>query len=381
MTIATPSKSSYFAYPYPVDMNQLLKASRLEICFFSVVFIAFPILSSYEYVLYERVGSYPSWIDLLERLIYGLLKTIPYWIYYKLILPVLFDKHYGAFVGWCGLFLVLLDNYTHYVVYGLVMNLWFLPEALLISARRYYSSSVILHFSIVYILRELIMVSALGYYRQAVAQRQRVHELIQRQLQTELDSLKMQLQPHFFFNTLNNIYSLALQQSSQTAPLIARHADIMRYILYGAKRRQVPLTEEVKFLTDYIAVESVRFSDRATIQFDTQGIDDRVWIEPLLLLPFIENTFKHGLRQDIQGGFVQIVLVLMESELLLETRNSKLPAAHSAHADSGIGLPNGVKQLRLLYPHHHRLSVENGEHSYALRLQLDLRSHDELPSC
>lgn len=359
-------------------MHQFLKASRLEICFFSVAFVAFPILSSYEYVLYERMGSYPSGIDLLERLIYGLLKTIPYWLYYTLILPLLFDKRYGAFAGGCGLFLVLLDNYTHYVVYGLVMNLWFLPEALLISSRRYYHSSVILHFSIVYILRELIMVSALGYYRQAVAQRQRVHELIQRQLQTELDSLKMQLQPHFFFNTLNNIYSLALQQSNRTAPLIARHADIMRYILYGAKRRQVPLTEEVKFLTDYIAVESVRFSDGATIEFDTQGIDDRVWIEPLLLLPFIENTFKHGLRQDIQDGFVQIILVLMETELLLETRNSKLHAAPSANDDSGIGLHNGIKQLSLLYPHHHTLSVENGEHSYTLRLQINLRSHDEL---
>ncbi|WP_425291103.1 sensor histidine kinase [Spirosoma linguale] len=362
-------------------MNKLLKASALEICFFSMVFIAFPILTSYEYVLYERTSSYPSLIDLLERLIYGVLKTIPYWLYYRLILPILFEKRYGSFVGWCGLFLLLLDNYTHYVVYGLVKNLWFLPELLLISARRYYSSSVILHFSIVYILRELIMVSALGYYRQSVAQRQRLHELIQRQLQVELDSLKTQLQPHFFFNTLNNIYSLALQQSTKTAPLIARHADIMRYILYGAKHRQVPLTEEVKFLTDYIAVESVRFSDQATIQFDTQNIHDRVCIEPLLLLPFIENTFKHGLRQDIHGGFVQIILVLIETELLLETRNSKIHAGHSANADSGIGLRNSVKQLSLLYPHHHTLSVENGEHSYTLRLQINLRSHDELSGC
>lgn len=193
----------------------------------------------------------------------------------------------------------------------------FLPESLLVSARRWYSSSVILHFSLVYILRELIMVSALGYYRQSAAQRQRLHALTQHQLQTELDSLKTQLQPHFFFNTLNNIYSLALQQSIRTAPLIARHADIMRYILYRAKRQRVPLTEEVKFLTDYVAVESLRFSDQATIQFDTQGIHDRVCIEPLLPLPFIDNTFKHGLRQDIHGGFVHIVLVLIETELML----------------------------------------------------------------
>ena len=356
-------------------MINSLKLSPFDIFFFSIFFIVFPILTDFEYNLYEHTGTYPTYVALLERLIFSVLRTVPYWLYYKLVLPLLFKKSYWLFAGQVGIFLLLLDGYIHYVVYGLVMNLWFLPESIVRSAGRWYSSSAVLHFSIVYVIRELVMVSTLGYYHQSADQQRRLYQLNQHQLQTELDSLKTQLQPHFFFNTLNNMYALALQESSQTAPLIARHADIMRYILYRSRLQQVPLGEEIKFLTDYAAVESMRFSDKASIQFDTQGIHNGVVIEPLLLLPFIENTFKHGLSQPVQTGFVHIVLVLIETELILETRNSRFQHAGPNTDDSGIGLQNGVKQLNLLYPGRHKLSIQQDETVYTLRLQVNLRTN------
>ncbi len=366
----------YFQQPERIAMVKSLKLSLPEVVFFGVVFVLFPVLTDYEYNLYEKTGRLPSLLSLLDRLFYGLLRTVPYWLYYKLVLPLLFEKRYRAFFGRMLLFLVLLDVYMHYVVYGLVMHLGFLPEPILASARRGYGSGVLLHFSIVYILRELLMVSALGYYRQSVRQQHRLHELSQHQLQTELDSLRAQLQPHFFFNTLNTIYSLALHGSSKTAPLIARHADIMRYILYRAKRKRVPLDEEVRFLSNYVAVESMRFSDKASIQFETQGIHNRLKVEPLLLLPFIENTFKHGLSQEIDAGFVHIVLVLIENELFLETRNSRVPATGTNRLHAGIGLRNVSKQLSLLYPGQHELDIRCEETSYTLRLRLILQAND-----
>ncbi|OIN59887.1 sensor histidine kinase [Arsenicibacter rosenii] len=357
-------------------MVKSLKLSLPEVLFFGIVFILFSILTDFEYNLYEKTGRLPSLLSLLERLIYGVLRTIPYWLYYKLILPALFEKRYRTF-GWRLLvFLFLLDGYLHYVMYGLVMNLWFLPETMLVSARKWYHSNVLLHFSIVYIIRELLMVSALGYYQQSVRQQQRLHELSQHQLQTELDSLRAQLQPHFFFNTLNTIYSLALHGSVKTASLVARHADIMRYILYRARKKRVPLDEEINFLSNYVAVESMRFSDKASIRFETQGIHNRIFIEPLLLLPFVENTFKHGLSQEIRTGFVQIVLVLIDHELILETRNSMVQAAGHTRADPGIGLANVSKQLALLYPDQHELSIQPDNTCYFLRLRLLLSSND-----
>lgn len=358
-------------------MHQPQKISTAELCFLGVVFVVFPVLTAVEYQLYEHTGRLPSYADLLERLLYGVLRAIPYGVYYSWIFPLLFAKRYGAFCGWLVVFLVMLNGYTQYVVYGLVMHLWFLPDAITLSARKWYNNTgVLMHFSLVYVVRELIMVSAFGYYRQSVWQQAQLHALSKRQLQVELASLKTQLQPHFFFNTLNNIYALALRGSVQTAPLVAQHADIMRYILHRAKNQRVPLAEEVDFLANYVAVESMRFSEKATIVFDSQGIQNRVGIEPLLLLPFVENTFKHGLNQTLHQGFVQIVLVLIDAELMLETRNSKVNRPASKPPNPGIGLTNAVKQLALLYPDKHDLQIQEDESTYVLRLRLILNAYD-----
>lgn len=373
MTLPGPGlpKTPYFAHPNEVPMKRLFQVSRTELYFFSIVFIVFPILTDIEYGLNESVGPVLSRSLWVERFLYGTLNIIPYWLYYKLTLPALFNRRYGQF-GWqLGLFLVLLNAYQQYLVYGLVMQLGFLPDELMLTARRWYHAPVVLHFSVIYVLRQLMMVTVLGYYRQSAWQQQKLHTLEQQQLQAELDSLKSQLQPHFFFNTLNNIYSLALQQSARTAPLVARHADMMRYVLHQAKQHTVPLADEIHFLANYIAVESVRFSEQTSIRFETQGIRSDVLIEPLLLLPFVENTFKHGLHQETTTGFVHILVVLLEHELILETCNSKLGKVTDS-ARSGIGLELARKRLTLLYPGHHELRVQEDDSTYKLQVCLTL---------
>lgn len=356
-------------------MNHLLPVSRSELYFFGIIFLVFPIVTDIEYGLNEPVGPVLSWSLGVERFLYGTLTILPYWLYYKLSLPALFSRRYGRFSWQLGVFLIGLDAYQHYIIYGLVMQLEVLPDELIQQARIGYQAPVVLHFSVIYVLRQLMMVTVLGYYRQSAWQQQKLHALEQYQLKTELDSLKAQLQPHFFFNTLNNIYSLALQQSAKTAPLVAQHADMMRYVLHQAKQRTIPLADEINFVANYIAVESVRFPEQTSIRFETQGIRSNLIIEPLLLLPFVENTFKHGLHQESPTGFVQILVVVLEHELNLETRNSKLGKITDLDR-SGTGLELARKRLGLLYPGHHELCIQEDESTYQLQLSVNLRCHD-----
>ncbi|MGA0555519.1 sensor histidine kinase [Larkinella sp. VNQ87] len=354
-----------------------ISLSRSELYFFGAVFLLFPILVDVEYNLYERTGTLPSRVDILERVIYGVLRHfIPYLVYYRFILPCLIGKRYGTFLGRLVLYFIGLNGYIQYVVYGGLMHLTFLPTSIAAHARTWFEARTAVHFSIVYVLRELLMVTALGYYRQSGQQEKQLYELRQQQLQSELDGLKEQLRPHFFFNTLNNIYSLALQQSPKTAPLVARHADIMRYMLYQARQQTVRLEQEATFLANYVAVESVRFSEKLNIQFETQGIQASAFIEPLLLLPFVENTFKHGIREETSTGHVHILLVLIERELFLETSNSKVSPVGNLEENRGIGLKNALKRLSLLYPEQHDLRVQEDEMSYKLQLRLTLRFNE-----
>lgn len=357
-------------------LSNQLRLTRPEICFFLIVFVAFPVVTDIEYALNREPGDYLSAALVLNRIVYGFLQAIPFVLYYKRVLPYLFRRRYLRFIALLVLFLSLLDLYTKYGVYGLLMKASFLPQTLTDSARTGYNADVMLHYSFAYVVRELLVVSVLGYYFQSIRQQQQIDQLRQVQLQAELSYLKAQIQPHFFFNTLNNIYSLALEQSGKTAPLVAKHAEMMRYILYQAEQPTVNLVQEVEFLSSYVAVETVRYSDKIAIRFDTQGIEPSVRIEPLLLLPFVENTFKHGVSEETGTGYVHIALVMIDQGLMLETKNSKVTLSSDHDQPKGIGLINVQKRLALLYPGQHELTIREDAITYELQLRLRLRNHD-----
>jgi LytS/YehU family sensor histidine kinase len=221
-------------------------------------------------------------------------------------------------------------------------------------------------------IRELITLSGVAYFIRSARQERQIGELKRQQLQSELEYLKLQLNPHFFFNTLNNIYSLTLQQSEKAAPLVAKHSEMMRYIMYESTQHQVTLSKEVDFLRNYIEVETLRHSNKIDISFETQGIRDQVLIEPLLLLPFVENTFKHGIREEVAFGYIHIILSLVETELFMELKNS-IPAMAINEA-KGIGLQNAVRRLEILYPGRHKLEMKSDDKSYELRLTIILNN-------
>ena len=179
-----------------------------------------------------------------------------------------------------------------------------------------------------------------------------------------------QLHPHFFFNTLNNIYSLALKQDKDTATLVAKLAEMMRYMLYKADEKWVLLKEETEFIRNYVDVEHIRYRAAITINLDMQGIDSQSRIAPMLLLPFIENAFKHGVEEEQQQGFVSIIICKTHKELTLEVQNS---IATKTPQSGGIGLINVKKRLGILYPNRHHLDIQHNQKFYHVSLTLALK--------
>ncbi|RYY64282.1 MAG: histidine kinase [Chitinophagaceae bacterium] len=218
----------------------------------------------------------------------------------------------------------------------------------------------------------LILLAATGfvYIREWFRRQTELERLQADKWRLELEGLKAQVQPHFFFNTLNNLYALSLQGSPRTPVMIAHLSGIMRYVLYEAQSTQVPLSKEIAFLQSFIDLEKIRHSNEDDIRFAVQGQPEGRLIEPLLLLPLVENCFKHSLQQRIPGNRVELLLQVTEGELVFQTSNLKAaPAAPSG--PGGIGLQNVRKRLELLYPGRHSLDVldESGRFTVTLTLQ------------
>lgn len=212
---------------------------------------------------------------------------------------------------------------------------------------------------------------ALVMTKQLLAKQLEVHELQYDKLKLELDHLKSQLQPHFFFNTLNNLYTLSIQQSDKAPKMIAILSAIMRYVLYESKEEKVSLNREIEFMHNYFELERIRHTDAGQIEFIVQGNPDGKEIEPLLFLPLIENCFKHALQRDVLEQPVKIVLAIDDHELIFQTSN-KILEQESLPVYGGIGLSNIKKRLNLLYGGRQQLNleVESGYFIATISLQI-----------
>jgi two-component system LytT family sensor kinase len=344
------------------------KYFRIEAAFFAVYFCLFPVLSSFEYNFIELRKANLLTGELVSALYYGLFNMATAIVYYKLVQRYLFKRRFAIFILATIIYLVIYHFYRSGLYY-ITAHLSLLPDSLQQNSLRWYNAHNRINFSTAYMSTQFLCIIALAYFIRSLQQEEQVKTLKEQQLLSELNYLKAQLHPHFFFNTLNNIYSLALKQSTDTAPMVARLGDMMRYILYEGDRKTVPLHREIEFLKNYIEVEKIRHGNNH-IEFEVQGNTKGTYIEPLLLLPFIENAFKHGLEQETAGGFVSIVLCLDENGFTLEVVNST--PAQQRPASGGIGLQNVIKRLNILYPGRHQLSMndENNRHQVSLTLQI-----------
>tara|TARA_R110000796_G_scaffold71409_4_gene162108 strand:- start:30872 stop:31933 length:1062 start_codon:yes stop_codon:yes gene_type:complete len=190
---------------------------------------------------------------------------------------------------------------------------------------------------------------------------------------SELEALKNQLNPHFLFNTLNNLYALAIKKSDQTPEVIAKLSEILDYILYRCNDDFVPIKNEVALLDNYIALEKLRYGSRLSIQFD-HDIQSNAKIAPLLLLTFLENAFKHGVAEEVKEAHIHIELKAIKERIVYRIENSKpqISANTSMEERQPIGLVNIRKQLEILYSDHYKLAIKEDEYKFVATLTLEV---------
>lgn len=197
------------------------------------------------------------------------------------------------------------------------------------------------------------------------------HERKQSALQAELDSLKAQLNPHFLFNSLNNIYSLSLDRSEKTPEVVLGISNILRYSLYECTAQQVSLKRDIEILCDYIKLEKIRYEERLELNLFISDNTGNLQIAPLLMLPLVENAFKHGTAATIDTPWINIQLQVQGDNLILNISNSK-PETPSNTSAGRIGIENVRKRLNLLYPGRHSLEFFDEQDCFITVLNITL---------
>jgi two-component system LytT family sensor kinase len=199
-------------------------------------------------------------------------------------------------------------------------------------------------------------------------QKQKSDMILQQQTQ-ELALLKAQLNPHFFFNTLNNIYSLVYKKSDDAPAALLKLSEIMRYMLYESKSDTVPLFRELEHLENYLELEKLRLKDPDFISFEIEGDISNKMVPPMLLLSFVENAFKHGKKRVENPGII-IRLKVQEDQVDFMVTNYTLDENQHPNEHGGIGLQNTSRRLELLYPNSHSLKIVNESDQYVVDLKL-----------
>ena len=200
------------------------------------------------------------------------------------------------------------------------------------------------------------------------------HERRQVALQAELNFLKGQIHPHFLFNTLNNLYALTLSQSKDAPLIVLGLSNILRYMLYECNSESVPLKRDIDILQSYVSLEKIRYEGRLDLNLDVTGNINGQRIAPLLMLPLVENAFKHGTSEILDEAWINIDLNINNNKLKFKISNSKpemKPEDTGTHFGN-IGLSNVRKRLELLYPDAHSLQIMEEEELFVAILDLDL---------
>lgn len=216
-------------------------------------------------------------------------------------------------------------------------------------------------------LQPLFFLIALQFYEK----QQKISKISEQKKALELKALKNQLNPHFLFNTLNNLYLLTVEKSDKAPEVIEKLSGILDYILYGTDDTFVSLKKEIQLIENYLSLEQIRYEDRVEITFDKK-VNGNYKIAPLILLTFIENAFKHGVKNELEIAKVSLSLTTENDHIIFKLSNSKpkLKTITVKKAKKNIGLKNIEHQLNLIYPNSHTLNIKDNDNLYTVTLSL-----------
>jgi hypothetical protein len=217
---------------------------------------------------------------------------------------------------------------------------------------------------------------ALKLFRMQILILRKEKSLVKDKLETELKFLKNQINPHFLFNTLNNIYALARKKSDKTPEVVVRLSKLLRFMLYESAKEAIPIAEELRILDDYVQLEKIRHSNRLDIYFHKEIDNYNQPIAPLILLPFIENAFKHGINETVDETSIEIKVELKEGQLAFYVKNSH-DRDESKPVNENIGLKNVRRQLELMY-NDFTLTTSNLARTFIVDLNINLNGNGKI---
>lgn len=236
----------------------------------------------------------------------------------------------------------------------------------------YYDFWDILQFIGVYMVVTTLIKLSKGWFQYLETQG-KLSRLEQEKSIAELNALKSQVNPHFLFNSLNNLYSLALDKDDRTPGLLLRLSQTMRYLLYESNADFVPLEKEIEHLSNFVEMQRLRVGEQVNIHFEISGDPSGKEVAPLLFLPLVENGFKHGVKGDTEGTFINIHLQILDDQLVLKTENNKGTQEELEKGQyRGVGLQNLRRRLELIYPGKHHLHIVDGIHTFTVVLKIEL---------
>lgn len=218
----------------------------------------------------------------------------------------------------------------------------------------------------------LVISSLVSRSIQVRKQREESLELKNKMLEAETKALKAQINPHFLFNSLNNIYALSQMKSDKTPDAILHLSDILRYVTYDSNQNFVDLKDEIKTIESFIMLQALKDDNQSNIKIEIDSSNGHYKIAPLLLIPFIENCFKHSNHDEKEKGWIDIKLKASDGKLFLVCANSKPEQLIKKDKTGGVGMENVQKRLVLIYPDRHKLQIKYDAQSYTAALEINL---------
>lgn len=232
----------------------------------------------------------------------------------------------------------------------------------------------VVYFPSVYVFVFLMFITKA--FKDRFEERHQLEVLQKEKANTELKFLKAQTNPHFLFNTLNNLYSLTLERSEKAPEVVLKLSGMLDYMLYQCKDDEVPLRKEIAFIKDYIDLESLRYGDKLSLNFEHRLHSPDVMIAPLILISFVENAFKHGASNNLKNTSIDIELTTNEDQLSFKVFNT-LPTKRESdmenEAHAGIGFSNSKRQLELNYPNNYDLKSTKTDNDFQVLLTINLK--------
>jgi sensor histidine kinase YesM len=331
--------------------------------------LAFWVLSYFVFLNLFKTGIRAERVDHIYTLLFHATLLPPVYLHLEWLLPR-FAKKRTAF--WYALMLAALVFIFSWINY-LFFQRWssvLLPDYFFIS---YFTLAEVSVFFITYIGLSALLKLSRSWFAVTELER-RLLQAEKDKVQIELKALRSQINPHFFFNTLNSIYSMALEKDDRLPNTILQLSELMRYFLYESRGDMVPLEKELAVLQDYISLQRIRSGEKLETVIDMQGQGEQFKIAPLLLITFVENAFKHGAKGNTGKTYVHLALKVEANTLNFRLENSMGTADDITLADQkGVGLENVSRRLQLLYPGKYQLQTGQENNSFIVQLKLELQ--------